>query len=149
MPKKRLSPEVLKELHDVATPIVKEQGAILFHEGEPCQGAFLIRSGEVKLSLDSPASVYPDRTVGSGFLIGLPATFSGEPYSLTAEVKKDCSLDFIPRPRLMDLLNRSPQTGLQVVTMLSDEISLMRNVAKRAAMRKPQRHSFKPTFSNN
>ena len=133
MPIKRLSPAVLKELHDVATPVVKEEGAILFHEGEPCRGAFLIRTGQVKLTLDTPSHAYPERTVGSGFLIGLPATFSGEPYSLTAEVKDDCSLDFIPRRKLLDLLRHSPQAGLQVVTMLSEEISLMRSVAKRVA----------------
>lgn len=131
MPRKRLSPEVCKELQAVATPTRKERGTILFREGKECRGAFLIRSGQVRLTLEAASRVYPARTVGSGFLIGLPAAFSGEPYSLTAEAMNTCRLDFIPRRKLLNLLRRNPKAGFQIIRMLSQEISLLRNVAKR------------------
>jgi CRP-like cAMP-binding protein len=131
MPRKRLSPEVCKEIHAVATPIRKEGGTILFREGKRCRGAFLIRSGQVRLTLDAASRVYPARTVGSGFVIGLPATLSGEPYSLTAQVKNTCRLDYIPRRKLLSLLQKSPQAGFQIVRMLSQEISMIRDAAKR------------------
>ncbi|MGO9083621.1 MAG: hypothetical protein ACLP6G_16590 [Terriglobales bacterium] len=65
-------------------------------------------------------------------MIGLPATFSGQPYSLTAEVEKACHMDFIPRRRLRNLLLRNPQAGFQIVQMLSEEIFQMREAAKRS-----------------
>ena len=131
MPRKRLSPEVCKQIQAVATHLRKERGTILFREGKACRGAFLIRSGQVRLTLDAAGRSYPARTVGSGFVIGLPATLSGEPYSLSAEVKNTCRLDFISRRKLLSLLSRSPEAGFQVVKMLSEEIYVIRNAAKR------------------
>lgn len=97
MSRKTLPLKVRKQLQAVARPVLKDKGIVLFRSGEPCRGAFLIRSGEVKLSLDTPTALYPARTAGSGIVLGLPASFSGEPYSLTAETKTRCRLDFISR----------------------------------------------------
>jgi len=66
-------------------------------------------------------------------VIGLPATFSGEPYSRTAVVAKDCDLDFIPRRQLLNLLRGNSAAGFQIVRMLSEEIFQMRETAKRTA----------------
>ncbi|HEV2400414.1 MAG TPA: cyclic nucleotide-binding domain-containing protein [Candidatus Sulfotelmatobacter sp.] len=131
MPRKRLSPEVRKKLEVVAIPMRKERGTILFREGTPCPGAYLIRRGKVRLTLDAASRVYPARILGSGFLIGLPATLSGGPYSLTAQVKETCRVDFIPRAKLLKLVRGNPRVGIQILRTLSDEIFLMRNVAKR------------------
>ena len=128
---KILPPEVRKELQAVARPLRREKGAILFRAGQPGRGAFLIRSGRVRLTLDVASRLYPARTVSSGAVIGLPATFSGEPYSLTAEVEKTCRMDFIPRRRLLNLLLRNPKAGFQIVRILSEEIFQMRTAAKR------------------
>jgi len=73
--------------------------------------------------------LYPARSLGAGNIIGLPATFSGEPYSLTAKAERDCRLDFIPRARLLDLLRDNPKVGFQIVRMLSEEIFQMRKAA--------------------
>lgn len=108
--------------------MLKNKGTILFQMGQPCRGAFLIRSGQVQLSLDTASSLYPARTVGSGFVVGLPAAFSGEPYSLTAEAKSKCHLDFIPRQKLLSLLHRNPDAGFQILRLLSEEIFHIRKV---------------------
>ena len=64
--------------------------------------------------------------------MGLPATVSGEPYSLTAEAAQDCELDFISRKGLLDLLRRNTTAALQILQILSEEIYQMRNAAKLA-----------------
>jgi CRP-like cAMP-binding protein len=69
--------------------------------------------------------------MGAGAVIGLPAAFSGEPYSLAAQTKTACRLDFIPRGELLDILRRNPKAGFDIVRMLSEEIYEMRNVVKR------------------
>jgi CRP-like cAMP-binding protein len=80
------------------------------------------------MSLGDNPLLYPSRIVGAGSVIGLPATFSGEPYSLTAEAARDCQLEFIPRRKLLELLRRKPDVGYQIVRILSEEISEMRHV---------------------
>ena len=133
MSRKTLPLEVRKQLQAIATPVLKNKGTVLFQMGQPCRGAFLIRSGQVQLSLDTVSSLYPTRTVGSGFIAGLPATFSGEPYSLTAETKSRCRLDFIPRQKLLSLVHQNPDAGFQILRLLSEEIFHIRKVVKNRA----------------
>ena len=131
MPEQKLSIELRKRLHGVATTVRKEMGTIIFREGQPGRGAFLIRSGKVRLTMDGTHGLYPPRTLGSGAVIGLPATLSGRPYSLTAEAKTICRLDFILRHRLLTFLRRDPQAGIQVARVLGAEIFKIRKVAER------------------
>lgn len=140
MAARTLSLEVRKHLHEVGTPVVADKGEVLFRSGQECQGAFLIQSGQVKLSLDAASLSYPARTVSSGFVVGLPASFSGEPYSLTAEATTTCRLDFIPRRSLLKALHEDPKTGFEIVRLLSDEIFKMRKAAKKAAMKRSSAH---------
>ena len=128
MSRRTLAVEARRQLQAIATPVLRDKGTILFQMGQPCCGAFLVRSGRVQLSQDTASSLYPARTVGSGFIIGLPATFSGGPYSLTAETRSRCRLDFIPRQRLLSLLRQSPDAGFQILRLLSEEIFYIRRV---------------------
>ena len=119
--------------------MLKDKGTILFRLGQPCRGAFLIHSGQVRLSLDPASSPYPARTVGPGFIVGLPATLSGEPYSLTAEAKSRCRLEFISRQEFLSLLHRNPDAGFQILRLLSEEIFHIRKVIKNGG--RSSRHS--------
>lgn len=119
-----------KQLQAIATPVLKEKGTVLFRFGQSCCGAFLVRRGQVKLSIQGSPGLYPETTVGPGSVLGLPATFSGEPYSLTAASESKCCLDFIPRRRLLALLHRNPDAGCQVLRLLSEEIFRIRKVVK-------------------
>lgn len=140
MARRNLSLEVRKQLHEVGRPVVADKGEVLFRSGQECEGAFLIQSGQVRLSLDTAANSYPPRTVSSGFVVGLPASFSGEPYSLTAEAKTTCRLDFISRRTLLKALHEHPKTGFEIVRLLSDEIFQMRKAAKKAAVTRSSAH---------
>jgi CRP-like cAMP-binding protein len=126
----KISSQLRKQLSAIATPIHKAKGELLFRSGEAGKGAFLIRAGQVRLTLAAGPRCYPSRLLGVGAVVGLPATFSGEPYSLTAEAAKDCRLDFIPRSKLLKLLQNNPLVGFQVVRILSEEIFQMRRTAK-------------------
>ena len=132
MPGTRLSPELSRELRETSRSVKKKKGAILFRAGARARGAFLVRAGRLKLQLEGAAGLYPARILGPGTMVGLPATVSGEPYSLTAEVVQDCDLDFIPRKELLALLRRNTTAALQILQILSEEIYQMRNTAKLA-----------------
>ncbi len=131
MSKLKLSLDLRKQLKTIARQSSAVRGKVLFHEGDPVRGAFLIRSGSVKLSLEGAAKLYGTRTVGAGDIFGLPATVLGKPYSLTAKALKDCDLYFIPRAKLLKLLRQDPRVGYQVVRILGSEINLMRSAAQK------------------
>lgn len=108
------------------------------------RGAFLIRSGQI--TLPGNVNVYPAHMLGPEAVIGLPATFSGEPYSLTAEVVRDCHLDFIPRRRLLDLLRQNPDAGFQIVRLLS--LSILQGCQTRfSVLARTRRRRLKATIS--
>jgi CRP-like cAMP-binding protein len=121
-----------KKLQSLGKPERKQKDTVLFRPGQPCRGAFLIRSGQVELSLAGASHLYPARVLKPGAVIGLPAAFSGEPYSLTAQTKTACQVVFIPRAELLELVRRTPRAGFEIIRLLSEEISLMRTVAKRS-----------------
>src|SRR6266542_6083062 len=132
MPGTKLSPELSRELRATSRVVKRKKGAILFQAGARARGAFVVRSGRLRLQLDGAAGLYPPRILGPGAMLGLPATVSGEPYSLTAEVVQDCDLNFIPRKALLALLRRNTTAALQILQILSEEIYQMRNTAKLA-----------------
>jgi CRP-like cAMP-binding protein len=134
MPSTKISSKLFGHFRKAAIPMLKRKGTTLFRCGEAAKGAFLIRSGQVRLSLAEAPFVYPSRVLGPGKIIGLPASFSGEPYSLTAAATKDCRVDFIPRARLVNLFRRDPQVGYQILRILSEEISDMRQVKSELAL---------------
>jgi CRP-like cAMP-binding protein len=134
MPSTKIASKLYAHLGPMSIPTRKPKGTTLFRAGEPAKGAFVIRSGQIRLSLGEAPSVYPSRVLGPGTVIGLPASFSGEPYSLTAKTEKDCCVDFIPRARLLSLFRENPEISYEIVRILSEEISDMRQVRNELAL---------------
>ena len=132
MPGTKLSAELSKALGAVSKSLKKKQGEELFHAGEQARGAYLVKRGKVRLQLDGAGELYPTRVLGPGAIVGLPATVSGEPYSLTAEAAEDCELDFISGKDLLALVQHNTTAALQILQILSEEIYQMRNTAKKA-----------------
>jgi CRP-like cAMP-binding protein len=124
------SPELKAELEQLATILFKPKGAILFRRGEEVTGVFLIRSGRVSLALDCETPLYPARILGPGAIAGLPATVSGNPYSLTAKVVDDAELAYVPRDAVLECLQNNPTLCFQVMDMLSGEICDIRSAFK-------------------
>lgn len=139
MPGVELPTDVKKQLESVSRFVKKKKGAVLFRRGMASRGAYLIRHGQVELSLEGGGNLYPTRLLGPGSIVGLPASFSGEPYSLTAVAVKDCELGFVTRPHLLKLLQDNTEVALQLLQILSEEIAQMRKAANAAFVSsKPQ-----------
>ena len=121
-----ISDDLSTQLGELASELTKPAGTLLFRRGDPVSGIFLIRNGKVKLWLDGEDHAYPPRILGPGSVLGLPATLSGSPYSLTAEVTEKAKLAFVPRDVLVNFLRRNASFCFQLMGTLSDEISDMR-----------------------
>ncbi len=124
------STELFQELQAAASKIVLPQGAILFRRGEAPTGVFLVLGGSVNLELEGVGGPGAVRSHGPGSVVGLPASLSGNTYSLTAQVAEDASLGFIPRAKFLELMAKSPPLCLQVMQILSEEIGHSRTLTE-------------------
>ena len=132
--------DLQKALRSVSKSCKLSATPVIFHQGDPAKGVYLVESGSVKLSLESERhkTVY-ERTMLPGALLGLPATINDAPYSATATAAEDTLLAFVSREELLDLMRRDSVVAMTVLKMLSQEIHEMRGVI--AGKKRPLRES--------
>lgn len=121
--------ELETELERLASKISLPAGAVLFHCGDPASGVFLVRKGSVRMTLDNAAGVFPERLIGAGEIVGLPAALTGH-YSLSARIAEDAELGYVPAPLVNSLLECSPRLSLLATRVMSAEIARMRSALR-------------------
>ena len=120
-------PELQSAIKASASVSQKKKGTILFRRGDPVIGVFLVLHGNVNLRLGEQGSAYPERKVGCGAIVGLPATLSGGVYSLGAEVSEDAELAFVSRQDFLEILAKDTNLCLEAMNVLGNEIASMRS----------------------
>ena len=118
--------ELAPALEQLGTAVVSPRGTILFQQGQPPNGVFVVSKGKVRLSRIGPDGRRMTRTVGAGHILGLLATVSDQPYLKTAEAVEDSELLSVDRSRLMSLLDRRTDFWLQAVEVIKGEMKLIR-----------------------
>ncbi len=127
-----VSADLKAHLESMASPVSVPKGSTLFNRGDKARGIYVIQEGRVELTLDSGRRSYPARFVGPGAVIGVPGVLSGgAEYTLTARTSEDCKLSFVLRETVLAFLRNNPGYCLQLVEMLSKEISEMRAAVQR------------------
>jgi CRP/FNR family transcriptional regulator len=123
--------ELTRELDRVASRITVRKGTPLFRSGDPVAGAYLVRTGAIRMTLPTERAFFPAKILGPGEIAGLPGTLTGT-YSLSADVIEDAELGFIPTPRVTQMLEVSPRLCIIAMRLISQEIartrSCLRNV---------------------
>ena len=121
--------KLLEGLEDIAYPIEREAGSILLCEGE-CGGIFLLCRGKARLTMYSrTGEKLAFRTVGPGYLLGLPASMRNKPYNFTAELLQDSQVAFIRNQDIPTLLRRRGDLCFRVVQTLSHELRRLQQAA--------------------
>jgi len=135
------SETVQSELLANATLVKQPKGAVLFRRGEPSIGIFLVKNGSVSLRLESgEAKPIFERTVARDAVVGLPATISGDRYSLTALTLEQSELAYIERQTLIELMRSNPAVAFEIMHALGEEVLRMREILAAApAVTFPQR----------
>jgi len=97
------------------------KGATLFVEGQAPRGVFILCSGRVKLSTSAgDGKTLILRISDSGEVLGLPATITGKPYELTADVIEPAQVNFISREKFLNFLRENGEAALRVAQQLSE-----------------------------
>jgi CRP/FNR family transcriptional regulator, cyclic AMP receptor protein len=128
-----LPSEILTELDQMSYAVTYPQQVVLFSEGQPCRGVFLLCSGRAKVSASLAGKPLMLRVAEAGEVLGLSAVFSSATYELTAQTLTPSVVRFVKRDEFIQLLGRSAEALTNVMRALSLEylqaVESLRNLA--------------------
>ncbi len=117
------------ELRALAHRTVKHHmkaGEILFSEGDPCQGFYVVENGEMKVFKTAPSGREQVLTVdGAGDSIAEIPVFDGGPYPASAIATVDTTLLFISKRDFRTLILEHPDIGLKVLKDVGSRLRRM------------------------
>jgi CRP-like cAMP-binding protein len=111
--------------------LVHPRGKVLFAEGEPPRGIFILRTGRAAVSISSSEGrVVTLRIVQAGEVLGLNSVLRNAPYNTTIKTIESCRTEFIPRKELIDLMERSQPAAQAIAQLLSREVAELSDRAR-------------------
>lgn len=100
------------------------RGKVLFSEGEPARGAFILRSGRAIVSISSSEGrVVILHVAQPGDVLGLNCVLRNMSYNTTVKTIERCRTDFVPRKELVALMERSQPAAQAISQILSREVA--------------------------
>jgi CRP-like cAMP-binding protein len=121
-------PDLIKALQKHSVPVLCDENSVLFFQGDPSDGLYILNEGEVTLTMasENAAPIVSVRAV-PGSLLGLPALVGNQPYTLTATAQPGARLSFITRENFNALMQNDPLMALKVLQVLAAEVRSARN----------------------
>ena len=105
-----------------------ERRRVLFRQGERPSRLFLLKAGEVVLTLRMPdGSVLGFRTA-PGSLIGLPAVAGSQPYSMTATASGGAKIHAVSIATFREIIGSNPRLSFRTLEILAREVRSARSL---------------------
>ena len=115
--------ESLKAFDQIKSSDLYPRNTVLFAEGRPVRGIYILCDGRARLSICSDTGRRLTlRVAGPGEVLGLGAALSNTPYEITAELLDNSQVVFVRRKDLSKFLRNHPEVCLQIVRMLSQDL---------------------------
>jgi signal transduction histidine kinase len=112
-----------RQLQQVTREISLSAGDQIFKEGDPGDGVYFIKSGQVQISaLVESGERYMFSKVGPGEMFGEMAVLDEKPRSASATADTPLELYFVPREFIAGLLTRSPEFTRALVHEISSRL---------------------------
>lgn len=110
----------LERVASVAVPRNFEKGVRVFHEGDPSDSCYIVRSGELRITREhSDGRAITLATVGHGEIFGELAMLDGEARSASVESVTDCELVALPASEVKALLLNHNDIAVKLITALT------------------------------
>lgn len=131
-----VAPDKIEEFRACGAVAIYKPRQVIFHEGTPAVGLYILCYGAVKL--------YQSDRFGHDHILGIaaPGDLLGElpldptePYSVSAEVLTESQLCYLPRDRLVEFIQANPTTSLRLIAALSKSLSAARRKAGDLALK--------------
>ena len=109
-----------EKLQQVARQLKFSAGQQIFKEGDPGDGVYVVKSGQVQISaLVESGERYVFSTVGAGEIFGEMAVLDDKPRSASASAETDTVLYFVERDYILELLRSSPEFSTALIHDIS------------------------------
>jgi len=120
-------PALVEALEKRAMPVPCDTDRVLFRQGDPPVGVYIVHKGKATLSMTSEEGK-PLMSVETtdGALLGLPGLIGNQPYSLTAVACSGAQVNFISRDQFTALMESDPTLSLKILQVLAAEVRTAR-----------------------
>lgn len=111
------------ELASLMHPIKLDAGELVFYEGLPAHGLYILCEGKIKLAKrtkDGRSRIL--KLLGPGEVLGEKTLFDQETYTCYAKALEPSRLMFIPREDFLPFMRRYPDVALRLIEKLSREL---------------------------
>jgi CRP-like cAMP-binding protein len=119
-------PELVEELEKRATPVAVSAGEVLFHQGDPPSGVYILSKGSAKLTSVTDGDPMLTVRTGAGSLLGVPAVVGTKPYTLTAEALEGAEVSVLSCEDFVRLMHTEPALSFRVLQVLAAEVRFAR-----------------------
>jgi len=120
--------EELEEIDSSVRPLEYEEGRIIFEEGEPAFGIYLLSQGKVKLAKRTAGGRKQIlKLVGPGEILGEEVLFHERTYSAHARALEWTKAYFVTVEEFRRFLEAHPQVAIKLLEHLSQEVKGFQN----------------------
>lgn len=129
-------PEAQEDFRRVALASVYKARQVVFTEGNPSTGLYLVCRGAVKLyHADRFGREHILEIAGPGAVLGEFALDGAEPLSVSAETLTEAQLSYLPRERLEWFVRQYPATAVRMLDALGRELARARRKVRDLALK--------------
>jgi CRP-like cAMP-binding protein len=96
-----------------------EAGQIIFQEGDQGDALYVIQSGEVRITKNTPAGEVDIATLGEGEIFGEMALFDQLPRSATAIVAREARILKVDKRKFFSSISRDPTLAFKILESMS------------------------------
>ena len=101
-----------------------DRGIVLFEEGDPVRGVYVLKKGSAAVSVSSSEGrVVILRVAHAGEVLGLNCVLRNSCYDTTVKTLAPCCIDFMSRAELMEFIERSQDGASALLRLLSRELT--------------------------
>ena len=116
-------PDLIRALDSHAAPVVCTEERVLFRQGDPPVGLYILSRGEATISMDSGHENISFSCIArDGSLLGLPGLIANQPYSLTAVAHAGATIGFIGRENFNSLMQTQLALMVKILQVLAAEV---------------------------
>ena len=115
--------DLIQALEKHATLVPCDDDRVLFNQGDPPVGLYILSQGQAVVSMDAGDNALEfSCTATAGSLLGLPALIANQPYSLTAVARQGAGIGFIAQEEFSSLMQTELPLMVKVLQVLAAEV---------------------------
>jgi CRP-like cAMP-binding protein len=137
----KVSAELKKNLEALGRQERFSPSQVLFHEDGVNAGVFLVVKGKVRMSVRGLPQL--DRVFSAGSVLGLPSTFTGHAYSLTAAALTESDTVHVSQEDFVRLMRERSDLCREATEILGREVTFIQSaLAERRKLMAAKKMSY-------